>query len=48
MFEQDALQVPVYTCSNEAFAAEELLMAFRSNDAARIAKLVTPNWYVPS
>lgn len=40
---QDALQVCVFTCSNEAFAAEELLTAFRSNNATQIAKLITPN-----
>lgn len=48
MFEQDALQVAVFTCSNEAFAAEELLTAFRSNEAAQISKLITPNRYIPS
>lgn len=35
--------MPAFTTSQEAFAAEELLNAFRSGDVDRVAALIKPN-----
>jgi hypothetical protein len=35
--------VPAFTTSEEAFAAEELINAFRSGNAERITALIKPN-----
>ncbi len=43
MCAQDAMNVPVFTNSDESFAAEDLLNAYRSGDGAQIKKLITPN-----
>ncbi len=40
---QDALTVPNFTTSDESFATEELVNAYRAGDAEAIAKLITPN-----
>ena len=40
---QDSMGVPTFSSSDEAFAAEDLLNAYRSGDAAQIKQLITPN-----
>lgn len=35
--------MPAFTTSEEAFAAEELLNAFRSGDADQVTRLIKPN-----
>lgn len=40
---QDALTVPNFTTSDESFATEELVNAYRAGDAEAIAKLITSN-----
>ena len=39
------MNVPVFSNSDESFAAEDLLNAYQSGDGAQIKKLITPNRY---
>ena len=41
---QDALAVESFTSSKEAFAADDLMEAFRSGDAAQVQKVVADNF----
>ena len=41
---QDALAVESFTSSKEAFAADDLMEAFRSGDAAQVQKVVATNF----
>ena len=41
---QDALAVESFTSSKEAFAADDLMEAFRSGDAAHVQKVVATNF----
>lgn len=44
MILQDALAVESFTSSKEAFAADDLMEAFRSGDAAQVQKVVADNF----
>ena len=41
---QDALAVESFTSSKEAFAADDLMEAFRTGDAAHVQKVVATNF----
>ena len=41
---QDALAVESFTSSKEAFAADDLMEAYRSGDAAHVQKVVATNF----
>ena len=41
---QDALAVESFTSSKEAFAADDLMEAFRSGDTAQVQKVVAANF----